>query len=170
MSEIYKRETLKKILANKAKLEKKLKVKIQIKKQALELEGDSVDIYVASKVFQALDRNFPFETALLLVEQDYYLEDINIKDVTKKTNLQLIKARIIGQEGRTLELLSELSDCYLTLHENTISIIGTFDKMRLAINAVKSLILGSKQSSVYSYLEKSRKNLKPENLELKELK
>ncbi len=170
MNCLYKKETLKKVHDNQAKLEKKLKVKIQIKNQSLELEGDGVDIYTATQVFNALDRHFSFDLALLLTEPDYYLEDIPIKDVTRKTNLKLVKARIIGTEGRTLELLSELSDCYLTLHENTVSVIGTFEKMKLAINAVKSLILGSKQANVYSYLEKQRKKHLPEKIDFKDTK
>jgi len=170
MIDLYKKETLKKISDNKVRLEKKLKVKIQIKPQSLDLEGDSLNVYTANQVFQALDRNFSFEIALLLLEPEYYIEDIHIKAVTKKTNLKLIRARIIGTEGRTLELISELSDCYLTLHENTVSILGTFEKMKLAINAVKSLILGSKQSNIYSYLEKSRKISHPKGIELKGFK
>lgn len=170
MNHLYKKETLRKILNNKPKLEKKLKVKIEIKSNSLDLEGEEVGIYTATQVFNALDRNFSFELALLLAEPDYYLEDIPIKDVTRKTNLREVKARIIGREGRTLQLISELSNCYVTLHENTVSIIGTFEKMRTAINAVKSLILGSKQASVYAYLEKARKKLFPEKIEFKNLR
>lgn len=170
MSYLYKKETLKKIQNNQAKLEKKLKVKIQIKSNGLDLEGEEVDIYTATQVFNALERNFSYDLALLLTEPDYYLEDISIKNVTRKSDLKLVRARIIGVEGRTLQLISELSNCYVTLHENTVSIIGTFEKMKDAINALKSLILGSKQSNVYSYLEKHRKKRVPEKIEFKDIK
>ena len=85
------------------------------------------------------------------------LEDIYIKSITKRRNLKLVKARIIGKDGMTLRLLSELSDCEVVLHENIVSIIGKADKIKIAINAITSLIQGSKQSNVYSYLEKARK-------------
>lgn len=167
MNSEFNRKTIKKILANKKKIEKKLSVKIEIKGNKVEISGNELDIYAAEKVFEALERNFPTETALLLTEEDYMLENLLIKSITKKKNLSTIRARIIGTKGKTLKLISELSDCYLTLNENTVSIIGQAEKIKECINAVKSLILGSKQANVYSYLERARTRKGPGNLGLR---
>jgi len=146
-----------KIRRSKKKIEKKLDIQILIKKNGVEINGEEDNIYAAEKVFFALERNFSADSALLLANEEYMLEDIYIKSITKRRNLKLVKARIIGKDGMTLRLLSELSDCEIVLHENVVSIIGNFDKIKIAMNAVTSLIQGSKQGNVYSYLEKARK-------------
>jgi len=165
--EFLNKETIRKISANRKKIENKLQVKLEIKENQIEISGEEVDIYATTRVLEALEKNFSLETALLLIEPDYIIEDIPIKDITKKKNLSLVRARIIGTQGKTLKLISELSNCYLTLHNNTVSIIGSAEKIKYAINAIKSLISGSKQANIYSYLERARKKLRTENLSLR---
>lgn len=166
--EIFSKETIKKILKNKKKLESKLKVKIEVKGSEILLSGKELDIYIGEKVLEAIDKDFAINTALLLIDGDYILEEINIKDVTKKRNLSPIKARIIGTKGKTLKIISEISGCHLCLHNNTISILGPAEKIKEAETAIKSLIRGSKQSNIYSYLERQRKKPSEEDLGLKE--
>jgi len=163
----FKKETIRKISQNKGKLEKKLKVKIQIKGQNISLSGNEFDTYIAEKVFGAVERTFPIPTALLLTNEDYMLEDIPIKDITKK-DVTTVKARIIGTKGKTLRTMQELSECNIVLHNNTVSILGPAEKIKDAENAVKSLIRGSKQSNVYKYLERQKKKLEIEDLGLKQ--
>ena len=166
-SKYFGKETLKKILRSKKKIEDKAKVKINIKNSEVSLEGNEVNIYATEKVLEAMEKNFPVELALLLLEPEYILESLSIKDITRKKTFERIRSRVIGQYGRTLQLLSELSDCHITLTNNIINIIGTSEKIKEATNAVKSLVQGSKQANVYSYLEKSRTKIKPEGLGLK---
>lgn len=160
-------KNIKNILKNKKILESKLNLNLKIIEKRVVLEGDKLNEYIACSIIKALDANFPVDTAFLLSDENYMLEEINIKDVTKRPNLKEIKARIIGSKGRTLELLEELSDCYFRLNDNTVSIIGTCDNIKNAINALIRLIKGSKQSSVYSYLERQRRIIHPEDLGLK---
>lgn len=162
-----KEETIKKIQRNRKKLESKLKVEIQATDSDVKLSGEQLDIYIAETVFLALDRNFSLNVALMLLEEDYMLEDIPIKAVTNKKITQ-VRARIIGTEGKTLKLLCALSDSHITLNENRVSIIAHVEKIKDIINAVESLIRGSKQSKVYKYLEKQRKKSYPPDLGLKE--
>jgi len=119
------KEIIKKILRNKKKLESKLKVKIIIKDSKIEIIGDEFDIYIAENVLEALERNFPLNIALLLLEESYLLKNLLIKSITNRKNLSAIRARIIGTEGKTLKLMSELSECYITLNDNTVSILGS---------------------------------------------
>ncbi|MEM3405741.1 MAG: KH domain-containing protein [Candidatus Pacearchaeota archaeon] len=165
-----KKSTIKKVLKDKKRLEKELNVKLKIDKNNKQIffEGDSVDIYSAERVIDALDKNFSEEISFLLLNSDYILENIPIKKFTRKTRLMKdIKARIIGKNAKSIKLIEQLSDCYITLHDNEVSIIGTFDKIREAENAIKNLISGYKHSKVYNYLEKSRKRYKPESLGLR---
>ncbi len=161
------KKTIKKISKNKKILERKLKVKLQIKNSEIEINGEEFEVYIAEKVIEAIERNFPIKIALLLIKEDYILEDIPIKSITRKRNLSQIKSRLIGKKGKTLRIISEISNCYLSLHENVISIIGPSEKIKDVTTAIKNLIRGSKQSNIYLYLEKTKKKDIPENLGLK---
>ena len=96
--------SLGKILTNKKELEEKLKVKIEIKNQSLLLEGNGLDEYVAEKVIEALDLGFSLRVSLLLLEEDFMLETIKIKELSKK-NPKLIRRRLIGTKRKTLDTI-----------------------------------------------------------------
>ena len=149
-------DTIKKIKRNKRFLEKKINLKIAIKGENVEAEGKTENIFVGERVLEALERNFPIKTALLLLDEKYILEDVSIRKIRDK-NLKQTKARIIGTRGKTLKYLSELSECHITLHENTVSILGPAEKIKEAVTAVSNLIRGSKQTNVYNFLIRCRK-------------
>jgi len=160
-------KNIKKVYENKNLLEKKLSVKINIEGRRLSIHGNEVDEFVASGVFDAIEMGFDIETALLISEQDYILEKIEIKNLTKRHNLAEVRARIIGTDGRTKALIEELSDCHIVLHDNKVGIIGESETIRTCMHAIKSIIHGSKQANVYAYLEKQRKILHPSDLGLR---
>jgi ribosomal RNA assembly protein len=102
-----------------------------------------------------------------LQSEEFVFESVPIKDFTKKKDLTSVRGRILGKNGRTIEIIGELSDCDLTLYENNVNIIGPADKIKDAATAVKSIIHGAKTAKVYAYLEKSRKKPFEEDLGLK---
>jgi len=157
-----------KILKEKEKIEKKLDIKIYVKGKKIEIKGTEINEYLAGWILEALEAGFPIEDAFLLTEQDCMLEKILIKNLTKRENLTQVRARIIGKKRKTLDLIEELSDCLITLHDNIVYIIGRTDDIKKAINAITKIIHGSKQSSVYAYLEKQRKIYHREDLGLKD--
>jgi len=166
--QIFNARTIGKIKANKSLLEKKLKIRIIISGRRVDIEGKSFDIFVAERVLEAINKNFPIDISLLLLDEDFVLEEIPIKEFTRKKDLSLVRARILGKKGRTIEVISELSDCYITLTENTVAILGPAEKIKDAEHALKSLISGAKQSKVYGYLEKARKKVFTEDIGLRE--
>jgi len=154
MQEIYSKNT-RKILQNKKKLEEKLKVKITNKDKILFIEGKAEDEYIAIEVIEAINLGFTADKALFLTEE-FILEKINIKDLTKRHDLERIRGRIIGTQGRTKKTIESLSECFISLYNNTIGIIGRAEDIEKAMQALTSLIQGSKQSKVYSYLEREK--------------
>ncbi|MEK6820327.1 MAG: KH domain-containing protein [Nanoarchaeota archaeon] len=161
------KETIKKISRDRKKLEKKLKVRIEIKGQDVECIGDEIDVYISERVFEALEKGFFVNKALLLTDEDYVLEEIPIKNISKK-NINSIKARIIGKQGKTLKTLCELSECHISLYNNIVSVIGLSENIKDTLTALKSLIRGSKQSNVYSYLQKVKEKPYIEDLGIKQ--
>ena len=146
-----------KIAQNKGLIEKKLGVEIGFKGNNVIISGDELSEYLALRVFDAVELGFSINEALLLADENYMFEKINIKDVSRRKNLSEVRARVIGTFGRTLKTMCGLSNCEIVLHDNIVGIIGKADDIEFALTAMKSLIKGSKQANVYSYLEKSKK-------------
>jgi len=138
---------------NKEMLEKRLKVKIFIKGKNVNVEGESMDEYVAGLVLEAMALGFSAARALLLKDENFIFKKINIKDFTRRKNLYDVRARIIGAKGQTLNTIEDISSCYLIQKENFVGIIGLAENINTALLALTNLIRGAKQANVYKYLE-----------------
>ena len=147
-------EKFKRIIKNKQKLEKNLGISLTINKEEVIIDGPAENEYVAEKVIEALDFGFPFTIALLIKEEDFIFESLNIKNYTKRKDLAAVRARIIGKDGKTLSTLHQLTKCYFELKDNLVGIIGEPEHIRNANEAIISLARGAKHSNVYSFLEK----------------
>lgn len=141
------------IIKTKWELEKVLNVKILVREGEIEISGEPVDEFIAEKVVDAASLGFEIKIALLLKEEEFILEKINIKEHTKRRDLEVIRARIIGTKRKTLTTLEELTHCFFQVKDNTIGIIGPADWIENAQKAIISLIKGSKQANVYAFLE-----------------
>jgi len=150
-------EYLRKILQSKNKLEKQLKIKITNKGKDIFIDGKPEQEYTALQVIEAVNLGFSIERALLLTNENIILQTINIKDLTKKHNLEETRARIIGTHGKTLKTLKNLTNCAISLQNNQIGIIGDAENIEDAIQALTSIIQGSKQGHVYGRLEREKK-------------
>ena len=149
----------------KKEIEKNTKTKLDIDSK----EGDvfvtgeeALGLYVAREIVNAIGRGFNPELAQLLLKQDYVLEIIEIRDFAGKsrdTSLRL-KGRVIGREGKSRQLIEELSECFISVYGKTIAIIGTAEQALIAKQAVESLLKGNTHASVYKFLEKKRRELK----------
>lgn len=149
-------EKLPRILKNKKRLEKFLEVQIENRGKEVFIEGTPENEYLAEKVIEALNFGFPFSDALMIKTDDFFFEIINIKEHTKRGDLQRIRARIIGKNGKTLKTLCQLTKCALELKDNEIGIIGAPEFIENAQEAIIRIIKGSKQANVYQFLEKNQ--------------
>ena len=147
-------ERISKIIKKKKVLEKELDVKIRNRGSEVFIEGSSENEYIAEKIIDAINFDFPFDTVMLIKNENFSFEILNIKDYTKRKDLEIIRARIIGKKGKTLKTLSGLTKCYFELKDNYVGIIGDVEYIENAENAVIAIIKGAKQSNVYGFLEK----------------
>lgn len=168
MQEIYV-ENLVEVLKNKARLQKQLNVKISNKGKNIFTDGKPENEFLALEVLKAISLGFSTEKALQLKDEDVILQSINIKDITNRKDLERIRARIIGAHGKTLKTLKILTECDFSLCDNQIGIIGDAEEIEDAVQALTSLIQGSKQGNVYSRLEiqRKKKRLRNKNMKLR---
>lgn len=162
-------DDVERIVKNKQRLEKALKIKLSNSGKEFSINGEVEDEYFAEKVLEALDLGFPFSVAMLIREEDNIFEIINIKNYTKRKDLVTVRARVIGAKGKTLKALTELTKCHYELKNNFVGIIGYPEYIKNAQDSVIRLIQGAKQANVYAFLEKHQIQT-PADLGLKEPK
>jgi len=153
--QIYSGNT-RKIMQNKKTIESSLKIRLFSKNNILTIEGEPENEYIAIQAIEAINLGFPIKEALQLKNENFVLEKINIKSISKRKNLSQVRARIVGEKGRALRTIKDLSNCFIVLHDNTVGIIGYIEDVKKASYALKRLIAGSKHANIYRYLEEQR--------------
>jgi len=154
MEKIYP-ENPRKIAQNKEKIEEKLNVKIKIQGKQVEIEGDSpIEEYEARTIIDALDFGFRLKDALRLTDENVVFRKLPIKQFTTRKDLEEVRGRVIGREGKTKRTLEEISGCAVVIHNNHVGLIGPAESIEEATTAAINLIKGSKQANVYRFLER----------------
>lgn len=146
--------------------ETKTKVSVDSDEGDVFLSGeDALGLYSAREVITAIGRGFNPDIALLLLKQDYVFEQLDLVDYAKtKNSTTRLKGRVIGAEGKCRKLIEELSESYICVFGKSIGIIGEAESAAIAKHAIEQLLRGSQHSSVYSWLEKKRRDLKRKKL------
>lgn len=119
----------------------------------------------ARDVVNAIAIGFSPERALRLLEEDQMLTIIDLKEVVGQGHhLTRIKARLIGEKGKTRKILEETTGAFINIGENTVGIIGDYEQTEIARQAISMLIEGRPHSAVYSFLERASRKLKRRRL------
>lgn len=128
---------------------------------------DPLGVWNANHIVKAIARGFNPEVAMKLISDDIYLEIIKLPLYIGKSKKALArhKGRIIGKNGKTRELITELAEVDMAVYGKTVSLIGEMDNVLVAKEAIEMILNGSRHKSVYAFLEN-----KKETLKLKEFK
>ena len=107
------------------------------------------------EVLKAFGRGFEIDDCLNLLDESYSLEIIEVPEFSGKSrNRQIeLKGRVIGKEGKSKNLIEKYAEVKLAIYGKTISIIGKWDRVRVAREAVEMLLSGRLHGSVYRFLE-----------------
>lgn len=129
--------------------------------------GDPLKANITVSVIQAIGRGFSPNNAIRLYEENSQLIIISLRDFAKPGSHRIdqIRARLIGTGGKTRKVIEELTDTLLSIYGDTVSIIGDYVAVSYAKEAVNMLINGSKQRTVYTYLERNARELRLKRIE-----
>lgn len=157
-------------------IEEKTGVELRIDSKTGEVEirptervKDPLDLIKAKECVLAIGRGFSPERAFrLLREEDASLEVIDLYELVGRNPkvLERQRARIIGREGRTRQLIEELSGADVSIRGKTVALIGTPRQLQIARKAIEMLASGAPHGRVYRFLEDQRRKMKREKLRL----
>lgn len=136
-------------------------VKITSQENSFFIEGENViNVYKAYNILLAIGRGFGKDDSMLLLNDEYRIEIVPIEAFAKTRNRQIVlKGRVIGKEGKTKKLIEKYTKTKIVVFGKTIGIIGKWDCVKVAREAIEMFLRGSKHSSVYKNLEGKVKSL-----------
>lgn len=122
---------------------------------------DPVLALKARDIVLAIGRGFSEDRAFRLLDDDIYLEVLDIKDFARsQARVEQIRARLIGTRGKTRRLIEELTSVDVSVLGHTVSLLGPTFEMAIAREAVIMLLRGSEHATVYRFLERKRADIK----------
>lgn len=149
--------------STKARIEEITKAKISVDSSTGEvvirfqepLEDPLLPMKLESLV-RAIGRGFNPEVALMLLEDDYVLEVIDIRRFVGDTKnaLRRMRGRLIGERGRARSYIEERTNTKISVYGHTVSIIGRTYDVVAAREAIISLLEGSMHSTAYRLMER----------------
>ena len=115
-----------------------------------------------------MPKGSPRERAYRLLGEEEILQLVDLRDYTGKSanSLSRIKGRIIGEAGKSRKTIEEISGAYMSIYGHTVGLIGTFEEIKLATEAVTMLSKGRSHANVYNMLQEAKRKSKLDRMRL----
>ncbi len=155
----------------KARIQDKLFVDLKVDSETgnvdIGLKPDSPDpsnALRAKDLVQAIGRGFSPDRAFTLFNDDFTLGIIDLHEFFGKNESEIrrVDGRIIGREGKTRRIIEQLTGTQISVSGHTVGIIGTYESVSTAKDALEKLISGRQHGTVYKFLRKKRAETKKE--------
>jgi ribosomal RNA assembly protein len=138
---------------------------VQVSSQASRL--DKMEPFKAIEIISAISKGFSPERAYRLLQEDL-LDLLDMRDYAGKSanSIQRIKGRIIGKAGNTRKTIEDLTGASISVYGHNVGLIGSFEEIRIAREAIKMISKGSSHKNVYNMLQAARRRAKFEKMQL----
>lgn len=129
----------------------------QAKIVRVEDENDPIRERRIAEAFRLIDFGFEKSDIEKYVQEGVYFRQINLSEYTRNDNsLRRYKSRIIGADGRTRELMEELTGASIQIGKKEIGIIGSYQEIEAVRTAITMVIQGAPHRTVYAHLEQTK--------------
>lgn len=138
----------------------KLQIRFSPKSRTVELRNcalttETASLQKSADFVRAFALGFSVDDALVLLRlDDMYVDSFEVKDVKTLNGDHLARAigRLAGRNGKTKNTIENTSRTRIVLADSKIHILGSYRNIRVAKDALVSLILGSTPGTVYTRL------------------
>ncbi|KAJ1729562.1 pre-rRNA-processing protein pno1 [Coemansia biformis] len=139
----------------------KLQIRMNPKARMLEVRTceeteDMGSVQKAADFLRAYCLGFSPEDSLALLRmEDLFLDSFEIKEVKTLTGDHLSRAigRLAGKDGKTKYTIENATKTRIVLADSKVHVMGTFQNIKIAKNAISSLIMGSPPGKIYAHLK-----------------
>jgi ribosomal RNA assembly protein len=127
-----------------------------------EATEDPLAVWKSRYIVKAIGRGFNPEISLKLLSDETLLEIIKLPDYVGKSKKAIMrqKARIIGKEGRTKDIIIDMTGVDISIYGKTVAIIGGMEQIHIAKEAVEMILNGVRHKTVYAFLERKSRDMK----------
>ena len=154
MESIYFKD-IRELKKEQKQIEHKIGLSLQIAGKKVAYEGSALQEYETGLVLNAIAFGFSAKKALQLLEPDMGFKILHMKDFTRRKDMEEVRARVIGKEGKTKRTIENITNCTLVIHDdNEIGIIGLLEDIDHAVVGIGNLIRGTKEANAYAFLER----------------
>lgn len=135
-----------------------MRMNLKTKKVEIKTTKDTPDVgnlQKAADFVQAFILGFEVADAIALLRlSDLYIESFEVKDVKtlRGEHMSRCIGRLAGKNGKTKFTVENATKTRVVLADTKIHILGSYQSIRVARDAICSLILGSPPGKVYSKL------------------
>jgi ribosomal RNA assembly protein len=124
------------------------------------VSGETTSGFFLREVITAIGRGFSPADAEHLLNENYMLDMIDLREVASgENNISRIKGRIIGDEGKMKTEIENATDCRVSVYGSTVGIISRVDTMQYARKAIIRIIDGAQLPSVFNDLARFKKEI-----------
>ena len=160
---------------NRKKIEETFGVDIIVESETgnveVKVREDQPDVsvlFTVKNIVKAIGRGFSPRNAMHLQDEEKDIMIIDLEEYvgTSRNAQNRVRGRIIGKDGKSRELLEELTECLVSVYGGTVGLIGPFDMLPVAKEAIEMLVNGSFHKTVWNHLYAYRRKMKKERGEL----
>jgi ribosomal RNA assembly protein len=124
--------------------------------------------FKAVEIVSAISRGFSPERSYRLLGDDVLLQLVDLNEYVGRSHNQItrLKGRLIGEGGKSRKTIEDLTGTAISIYGHTVAIIGNFEDIKLASDAILNLVKGRSHKTVYNLLQEKRRRDKIDRLHL----
>jgi len=130
------------------KLKNELGIDISRRGNTVELKGEGLEYLLARNIVIAIAKGFSPIRAYRLLDEE---QEIAVIELGK--NASRVRARLIGTKGKARKRIEYKTGANISVQGKTVAIIGGYDQLDKARQAVNMLIDGTSHVFVFRWLE-----------------